>query len=120
VSLRRLSARLHKDAGPFVKLFFANMKCAAVCTLVCLALVSPAFALLRPLFPVKSAPPSSGEAIVIGDNLVRGSAKEAPVTRPRLGYAKFYSRSYHAVMRVYNDAGNVIETHEHKGDFKEW
>jgi hypothetical protein len=27
---------------------------------------------------------------------------------------------HHAVIRVYNDAGNVIETHEHKGDFKEW
>jgi hypothetical protein len=37
-----------------------------------------------------------------------------------LGYAKHYSRSYHAVIRVYDDAGNVIETHEHKGDFKEW
>jgi hypothetical protein len=24
------------------------------------------------------------------------------------------------VIRVYHDAGNVIETHEHKGDFKEW
>jgi hypothetical protein len=24
------------------------------------------------------------------------------------------------VIRVYADAGNVIETHEHKGDFKEW
>jgi len=24
-----------------------------------------------------------------------------------------------AVIRVYDDAGNVIETHEHKGDFKE-
>ena len=23
-------------------------------------------------------------------------------------------------MRVYDEAGNVIETHEHKGDFKEW
>jgi len=22
--------------------------------------------------------------------------------------------------RVYDAAGNVIETHEHKGDFKEW
>ena len=22
--------------------------------------------------------------------------------------------------RVYDEAGNVIETHEHKGDFKEW
>jgi len=34
-------------------------------------------------------------------------------------YAKFYSRSHHAVIRVYDDAGNVIETDEHKGDFKE-
>jgi len=34
-------------------------------------------------------------------------------------YAKFYSRSHSAVIRVYNDAGNVIKTHEHLGDFKE-
>jgi hypothetical protein len=25
-----------------------------------------------------------------------------------------------AVIRVYDDAGNVIETHEQAGDFKEW
>ncbi len=25
-----------------------------------------------------------------------------------------------AVIRVYDEAGNVIETHEHMGDFKEW
>jgi len=30
-------------------------------------------------------------------------------------YAKFFSRS----RRVYDDAGNVIETHEHAGEFKE-
>ena len=24
------------------------------------------------------------------------------------------------LIRVYDDAGNVIETREHKGDFKEW
>ena len=35
-------------------------------------------------------------------------------------YAKFYSRSHDAVIRVYDDAGNVIETHEHDGGFKEW
>jgi len=34
--------------------------------------------------------------------------------------AKFYSRSHHAGIRVYDDADNVIETHEHKGEFKEW
>ncbi len=36
-----------------------------------------------------------------------------------VGYAKFRSRSYDAVIRVYNDAGNVIETHEQTGDFRE-
>jgi hypothetical protein len=35
------------------------------------------------------------------------------------GYAKFFSRSHDAVIRVYDDAGNVIETHEHTGEFKE-
>jgi len=24
------------------------------------------------------------------------------------------------VIRIYDEAGNVIETHEHAGDFKEW
>jgi hypothetical protein len=28
-------------------------------------------------------------------------------------YAKFRSRSHNAVIRVYDEAGNVIETHEH-------
>ena len=37
-----------------------------------------------------------------------------------INYAKFYSRSHAAVIRVYDDADNVIETHEHTGDFKEW
>jgi hypothetical protein len=37
-----------------------------------------------------------------------------------VGYAKFYSRSHDAVIRVYDEAGNVIETHEHTGDPKEW
>jgi hypothetical protein len=36
-----------------------------------------------------------------------------------IGYAKFYSRSHDAVIRVYDEAGNVIETHEHTGDFRE-
>jgi hypothetical protein len=29
-------------------------------------------------------------------------------------------RAYSAVIRLYNEAGNVIETHEHAGDFKDW
>jgi hypothetical protein len=36
-----------------------------------------------------------------------------------IGHTKHRSRSHHAVIRVYDAAGNVIETHEHKGDFKE-
>ena len=36
-----------------------------------------------------------------------------------IGYAKHLSRSHRAVIRVYDEAGNVIETHEHEGDFKE-
>jgi len=37
-----------------------------------------------------------------------------------IGYAQHYSRSHNAVICVYDAAGNVIETHEHKGDFNEW
>ena len=33
-----------------------------------------------------------------------------------IGYAIHYSRSHNAVIRVYDEAGNVIETHEHTGD----
>jgi hypothetical protein len=29
-------------------------------------------------------------------------------------------RSHDAVIRVYDEAGNVIQTHEQAGDFKEW
>jgi hypothetical protein len=36
-----------------------------------------------------------------------------------IGYAKHRSRSHHAVIRAYDETGNVIETHEHKGNFKE-
>ena len=35
-------------------------------------------------------------------------------------YAKFYSGSHDAVIRVYDEAGNVIQAHEHAGDFKQW
>ena len=36
-----------------------------------------------------------------------------------IDYAEFYSHSHDAVIRVYDDARNVIETHEHAGDFRE-
>jgi hypothetical protein len=37
-----------------------------------------------------------------------------------ISYAKFRSRSHNAVIRVYDEAGNGIVTHQHTGDFKEW
>jgi hypothetical protein len=36
-----------------------------------------------------------------------------------VGYAKFFSRSHPAVIRVYDETGNVIEAYEHTGEFKE-
>ena len=36
-----------------------------------------------------------------------------------IGHAMHRSRSHDAVIRVYDDAGNVIETHKHESDFKE-
>ena len=35
-----------------------------------------------------------------------------------IGYAEHRSRSHDAVIRVYDAAGNVIETHEHAGRFQ--
>jgi len=37
-----------------------------------------------------------------------------------IGYAQFYRRSADAMIRVYDDAGNVIETHKYAGDFREF
>jgi hypothetical protein len=44
----------------------------------------------------------------------------SPAGVAQIGYAMHYSRSHHAVIRVYDAAGNVIETHKHEGDFREW
>jgi hypothetical protein len=35
-----------------------------------------------------------------------------------IDYAKFFSRSHDAVILIYDEAGNVIETHEHAGRFQ--
>ena len=40
-------------------------------------------------------------------------------TSNAINYAKFRSRSHDAVIRVYDEARNVVETHAHAGDFKE-
>jgi hypothetical protein len=59
------------------------MRCAAVIVLVSIAFVSQGFAVLRPLFPAKAAPPFNGELIVIGDDSIQHPAKKAPATAPR-------------------------------------
>jgi len=36
-----------------------------------------------------------------------------------IGHAKFYSRSHDVVIRVYDETGNVIDSHEQGGEFRE-
>jgi len=53
--------------------------------------------------------------VVLGVNLKQAArALQAPEA-----VTNKFSRSANAVIRVYDEAGNVIETHEHNGDFKE-
>ena len=49
----------------------------------------------------------------------RVSYGEPDAVSNAIDYAEFFSRSHDAVIRVYDEAGNVIETHEQAGDFKE-
>jgi hypothetical protein len=44
---------------------------------------------------------------------------EPKAVRNAIDYAMRPSRSPDAVIRVYDAAGDVIETHEHAGDFKD-
>ncbi len=61
------------------------------------------------------------DADLISDALSFGGLwyAEPHAVSSAVGYAKFYSRSHDAVIRVCDDAGNVSETHEHAGEFKE-
>ena len=43
-----------------------------------------------------------------------GSAEDA------VGYAKFYSRSHAMIVRVFDESGALIETHESEGAFREF
>src|SRR5262245_24576424 len=62
-------------------------------------------------------------------SLVRGQSRseqirndfcDASAQSRGIDYATHFSRSADAAIRVYDAAGNVIEAHEHKGDFVEW
>jgi len=55
-----------------------KMKCQVVAILISLAFVSQAFAVLRPLFPVKPGAPFNGDVIIVGDELVPDSGKKRP------------------------------------------
>ena len=61
---------------------------------------------------------------LIGDRLQDGPIWYAgpDAVRRAVAYAKYRScsRSHRAIIRVFYEAGNILETHEHKGDFKEW
>ena len=54
-----------------------KMMCAVVSALISIAVVSQAFAVLRPLIPAKPAPPFNGELIIIGDDSVMGVQENA-------------------------------------------
>ena len=58
-----------------------------------------------------------GPTVSSHEKVMEGSAVEKKDPAKR---RKVKSRSHDAVIRVYDDAGNVIETHEHKGDFNGW
>lgn len=62
----------------------------------------------RGVDPISDAPPS-GRLWYDRPNAVSNA----------IGYAMHDSRSAAAVIHVYDKAGNVIETHERKGDFRE-
>jgi len=65
--------------------------------------------------------PTVGRVNVISEALPFGllCCGDPDAINNAIGYATFYSRSHDAVIRVYDSAGNVIDTHEQVGEFKE-
>ena len=53
---------------------------------------------------------------ILNFSIVLGKSGGPSCNRP----AKHHSRSHDAVIRVYDESGNLIEAHEHAGNFKEW
>lgn len=50
-----------------------KMKCVVISALISIASLTQAFAVLRPLVPVKPAPPFNGEPITIEDDSLAGA-----------------------------------------------
>jgi hypothetical protein len=61
---------------------------------------------------------------LISDRLRRGPIWYAGpgAVRNALAYAKYrsHSRSHWAIIRVFDESGTAIETHEFAGDFRKW
>ena len=55
---------------------------------------------------------------VVSDALPFGRLYYVAITHA-IDYAKFYSRSHPVIIRVFDESGAVIETHELAGDFRE-
>ena len=59
------------------------------------------------------------EALLLATYLVGSRTVMQMQISNAIGYAKFFSHSYDAVIRVSDEGEAVIETHEHAGDFRE-
>jgi hypothetical protein len=68
----------------------------------------------RPHQAPKSKESDAERPVILTQTLVHKDAISNAID-----YAKFYSRSHDPVIRVYDEAGNVIEAHEQAGEFKE-
>ena len=68
---------------------------------------------MYPVFGIRSSKQINFSFLGLAFDLSYSSTK----TDDAIDYANFCSRSHDAVIRVYDEAGNVIETHEHKRDF---
>jgi hypothetical protein len=78
-----------KNIGASMKVHSARrMKCAVVSALISLAFVSQAFAVLRPLFPAKTAPPFNGEIIVTENDLVCQRKSKSHASSLGIGFSK--------------------------------
>jgi hypothetical protein len=69
--------------------------------------------ILRVMARHNTAPTPTGFAEIVSVIAIRNAVSNA------IGHAKFFSWLHNAVVRVYDETGNVIETHEHTGDFQE-
>ncbi|MGC2627007.1 MAG: hypothetical protein WA269_09235 [Candidatus Udaeobacter sp.] len=59
------------------------MRCPPVIMVLSIVFASQAFAVLRPIFPAKAAPPFGTEAIAIGKGSISHAAKQTAATTPK-------------------------------------